>query len=255
MNPVALSIAFGSAFLAGAINAVAGGGTLVTFPALLYLGLPAVAANATNSVAITPGFLGSLWGYRRELADSDRRYFLLVIPSLLGGLVGAVLLRLTPPSVFATLVPYLVLFATLLFIAQQWLQQHSQPPPAGQSTGSARWLLGAFAFQFFVALYGGYFGAGAGILMLATLGILGLRDIHHMNAWKTLFSFCINGIAAIYFVWAHMVAWPFVVTMAAGAIVGGYGGAGLARQLGRTAVRRIVIAIGFTVTILQFFKH
>ncbi|MCC7157280.1 MAG: sulfite exporter TauE/SafE family protein [Bryobacterales bacterium] len=253
LSLAAAGTAFGAAFAAGAINSVAGGGTLITFPTLVFLGLPSVVANATNTVAIWPGSLGGMWGYRRELKGSGNRLLALAGPSLLGGLLGAILLRYTPPVTFDRLVPYLILFATVLFMAQQPVQKLLGTPHP-EHARSPRWLAGAMLFQFGVALYGGYFGAGIGILMLAALAILGLTDIHQMNGWKNFFALCINGVAALYFVWAGMVNWPFTAVMAAGAIAGGVGGAGAARRIGRVAVRRIVIAIGFGMAISLFLK-
>ena len=178
---------------------------------------------------------------------------LLVIPSLVGGIAGALLLRFTPPAIFDALVPFLILFATLLFMIQDTVQRKLKTANAA-AHASPRWLAGAMLFQLLVALYGGYFGAGIGILMLAALSILGLTDIHQMNGLKNFFGGCINGVAAVYFIWARMVYWPFVILMAIGAIAGGYGGAGLARRMGRTAVRRIVIAIGFAMALSLFIK-
>jgi uncharacterized membrane protein YfcA len=246
-------VAFGSAFLAGAINSVAGGGTLVSFPALVWLGLNSVTANATSTVAIWPGTVGSSWGYRRELRDAQPRFRVLIIPSLIGGITGALLLRWTPPSVFDQLVPFLILFATLLFMAQEPIQRRLKTGVSA-ADGSARWMIGALLFQLLVGIYGGYFGAGIGILMLAALSIMGLHDIHEMNSLKVVFGGSINGIAAAYFIWANMVHWPYVLVMAVGAILGGWGGAGTARRLGRTAVRRIVIAIGFAMSVSLFVK-
>jgi uncharacterized membrane protein YfcA len=246
--------AFGAAFVAGAINSVAGGGTLVTFPTLIWLGLPSVTANATSTVAIWPGSLGAMWGYRRELASTGPRMLALVIPSLVGGIAGALLLQLTPASVFDQLVPFLILFATLLFMAQEPIQRRLKTADPAEHE-SPRWLFGAVLFQLLVALYGGYFGAGIGILMLAALSILGLTDIHEMNGLKNFFAICINGVAALYFIWAKMVYWPDVIIMAVGAIVGGYGGAGLARRMGRVAVRRAVIGIGFGMALSLFIKR
>ena len=140
--------------------------------------------------------------------------------------------------------PFLILFATLLFMAQEPVQRMLKTADA-EAHKSTKWLAGAMLFQMAVGIYGGYFGAGIGILMLAALSIMGLTDIHEMNSLKVIFGGTINGIAAAYFIWARMVYWPDVLIMAVGAIVGGYGGAGIARQLGRTTVRRIVIAIGF----------
>ncbi len=243
-----------AAFLAGAINSVAGGGTLISFPALIWLGLNSVTANATSTVAIWPGTVGSVWGYRRELRAAEPRFRVLIIPSLIGGLAGALLLRWTPASTFDRMVPFLILFATLLFMAQETVQRLLKTAEAGRRS-SARWLIGALLFQLGVGIYGGYFGAGIGILMLAALSILGLKDIHEMNSLKVVFGGSINGIAAAYFIWAGMVYWPDVVIMAIGAIAGGYGGAGMARRLGRTTVRRIVIAIGFGMAVSLFIKH
>jgi hypothetical protein len=245
------SAAFASAFAAGAINSVAGGGTLLTFPTLIWLGLNSVAANATSTVAIWPGSLGGMWGYRKELRTADRRMLVLTVPSLVGGVAGALLLRFTPPSIFDAIVPFLILFATVLFMAQETVQRMFK---TGARHESSKWLIGAMLFQFFVALYGGYFGAGIGVLMLAALSILGLTDIHQMNGLKSFFAMCINGVAALYFVFAHMVEWPYVLIMAIGAIAGGIGGAGLARKLGRTAVRGIVIAIGLGMALWLFLK-
>lgn len=247
------AVAFVAAFLAGAINSVAGGGTLVSFPALIWLGLNSITANATSTVAIWPGTVGSAWGYRRELRDAEARFRWLIVPSLVGGITGALLLRWTPPAFFDRLVPFLILFATLLFMAQEPVQRLLK---VSDSKGhkSTKWLVGALLFQLVVGIYGGYFGAGIGILMLAALSILGLNDIHEMNSLKVVFGGSINGIAAAYFIWARMVYWPDVLIMAVAAIAGGYGGAGAARRLGRTAVRRIVIAIGFGMAVSLFIK-
>ena len=247
------AVAFGAALLAGAINSVAGGGTLISFPALIWIGLPSVTANATSTVGIWPASASSLWGYRREVCDTEPRMLVLLVPSLIGGIAGALLLRWTPPATFDALVPFLILFATLLFMAQDPIQRRLKIANAAAHK-SPRWLAGAMLFQLFVALYGGYFGAGIGILMLAAMSILGLTDIHQMNGLKNFFGGCINGVAAIYFIWAQMVYWPYVIIMALGAIAGGIGGAGVARRIGRTAVRRLVVGIGFGMAISLFLK-
>ena len=238
-------LAFGAAFLAGAINSVAGGGTLVSFPALIWLGLPSTIANATSTVAIWPGSLGGMLGFRENLRGMERRLYALIAPSLVGGIGGAILLRLTPTSLFDRLVPLLILFATCLFMAQDAVQRILKIGPSG-SEGS---LAAALAFQLVVGLYGGYFGAGLGIMMLAALSIIGLTDIHQMNGLKNLLALCINGVAALYFIWKGMVYWPDVIVMAIGAIAGGVGGAGIAKRLGRVAVRRVVIAVGLVMAV------
>jgi uncharacterized membrane protein YfcA len=170
-----------------------------------------------------------------------------------GGLAGAILLRCTPTSTFDRLVPFLILFATLLFMVQEPIQRMlgSAERMRHESRG---WFAAVLFFQLLVGLYGGYFGAGIGILMLAALSIMGLRDIHEMNSLKVVFGGSVNGIAAAYFIWARMVYWPYVLLMAVAAIAGGYGGAGVARRIGRTAVRRIVIAIGFGMALSLFIR-
>jgi uncharacterized protein len=247
-------ISFGAGVIAGGMNAVAAGGTLLTFPTLVWLGLNSITANATSTVAVWPGVMSGVVAYRRELRTLERRFLYLAVPSLIGGLGGAYLLRLTPSTVFDRLVPYLILFATLLFMAQETIQHKMKDahPGARKSTG---WFLGAIVFQLIVGIYGGYFGAGIGILMLAAFGILGMTDIHQMNGFKNLLGGAINLLAAIYFISEKMVYWPDVGIMALGTVVGGYAGAGTARKLGRTAVRRIVILIGFGMAVSLFLKR
>ncbi|MBI4264001.1 MAG: sulfite exporter TauE/SafE family protein [Acidobacteria bacterium] len=240
-------LVFGAAIVAGAINSVAGGGTLVSFPTLIWLGIPSITANATNTVALWPGSLGSAWGYRREMRGIDSRAYALVVPSLVGGIAGAVLLYSTPTEVFDRLVPLLILFATLLFMAQEPIQRRFNMAPYRDAR--SHWLSWTMLFQLGVALYGGYFGAGIGILMLAALSLMGHTDIHQMNGLKNVLAVCINGIAAVYFMFTGLVFWPDALIMAAGAVIGGIGGARVARRVGRTAVRRIVVGIGFAMTL------
>ena len=249
--------AAGAAFLAGGINSVAGGGTLITFPALLGLGLAAIAANATSTVAIWPGSLGSIWGFRREIASISPRMLLLAIPAVAGGLLGALLLRKTPAALFAHLVPFLILFATVLFTVQApiqrrlRLQQTHEHPHAPRSRA---WVVTATAAQFLVGVYGGYFGAGMSIMMLTLLAMIGMDDILKMSAMTSYLSLCTNGVASIFFAASHMVVWPYVFAMMAAALIGGYGAAGVARRVGRVAVRRFVIAVGFTISVILFVK-
>jgi uncharacterized membrane protein YfcA len=253
VSPLHLLFAAIAAFLAGGINSVAGGGTLITFPTLMALGLPPVIANATNTVAIWPGSLGSLWGFRREFRETDAKMRWMVIPSLLGGATGALLLRFTPPSVFEHLVPFLILFATLIFAARAPIQRliRSAHPEAHRTT---KWFVTAMCFQLFVGLYGGYFGAGIGIMMLSALSILGMTDMLKMNALTSLYALCINGVAALLFIWAKMIFWPYVLVMAIAAIVGGYSAAGLARKIGSDRVRLFVIIVGFTISGALFVR-
>ncbi len=252
--PVHGLLAFAAAFCAGVINSIAGGGTLLTFPTLIWLGLPSTIANATSTVAIWPGSLGGVLGYRNDLRGTDRRLYALVVPSAVGGIAGAMLLRLTPTNVFDRLVPLLILFATCLFMAQDAVQRFLKIGTDPDMPRSSAWFAGALAFQLIVGLYGGYFGAGMGIMMLAALSIIGLSDIHQMNGLKNLLALWINGVAALYFVWKGMVHWPDVIVMAVGAIAGGVGGAGVAKRLGRVMVRRFVVAIGFVMAVKLMWR-
>jgi hypothetical protein len=205
-------------------------------------------------VAIWPGSLGGMIGFRENLRGIEWRMYALIGPSVIGGIAGAMLLRLTPTSVFDRLVPLLILFATSLFMAQDAVQRLLKVGAGDGSPRSNGWLAGALAFQLIVSLYGGYFGAGLGIMMLAALSIIGLTDIHQMNGLKNLLALCINGVAALYFVSKGMVYWPDVVVMAIGAIAGGVGGAGIAKRLGRVTVRRVVVAVGLVMAVKLMFK-
>ena len=253
MTPAHVAAAFTAAFLAGAINSVAGGGTLVSFPTLLWLGLPSIAANATSTVGIWPGSLGSIWGFRGELKQTERRMLLLGIASLTGGGLGALLLRLTPASLFDRLVPFLILFATVLFTVQAPIQARLSKRMNWES-GRPIWLPGAAVLLFLVGVYGGYFGAGSSIMMLSALSTLGMTDILAMAALTSFYSLCVNGTATLIFVSTGMVYWPYVAPMAIAAVVGGYGAAGIARKIGRTLVRRFVMAVGFTISVVMLIR-
>lgn len=248
MTPGSVAALLAASALGGAMNSMAGGGTIVTYPTLLFLGESAITANATSAVALWPGSAAGAFGYRREVRQHSAWLARLFLPSLLGGAVGAVLLLRTPSADFERLAPFLILFATVLFLVQGALRQEEAAAGSARPTparSAAAWL-----FQFGVAVYGGYFGAGIGILMLAVLGFLGLRDIHAANGLKNILAMCINGVAAAYFVIRGAVDWPSVLVMAAGAVAGGYLGAGFARRIGQTKARAAVVAIGFAITIL-----
>jgi uncharacterized membrane protein YfcA len=237
------ALVFAAAFAAGSINSVAGGGTLITFPTLLWLGISSKLANGTSTVALWPGGVAGVWGYRRELAQADRRLLALIVPSVVGGIGGAVLLVLTPTEVFDRVLPFLILFATVLFMAQDPIQRRFN---LAQAHGSrSHWLSWTMFFQLLVGVYGGYFGAGIGILMLAALSLMGHTDIHQMNGIKNVLGASINALAAVLFIYNGLVVWQDALIMMGGAILGGIGGAGVARRAGRSAVRRTVIVVGF----------
>ncbi|MBA3919844.1 MAG: hypothetical protein C0516_14835 [Gemmatimonas sp.] len=227
------------------VNSIAGGGTLLTFPALLGLGVPPVSANATSTVALWPGSLASMLGYRRELAGAERWALKLAVPSIAGGLLGALLLMATTDEQFRRIVPWLVFGATLLFAFQarvmRWLRSYTAQPHGESPIEPTR---GMMAAQFLVSIYGGYFGAGAGIVMLAVFGLMGMTNIHRMNGLKNFNGICFNGVAAATFAFKGLVNWPIALVMALGSSVGGYAMSGLAQRVPQAWVRGAVTLIG-----------
>ena len=244
------------ALIGGAMNSIAGGGTLLTFPALIGLGIPPIVANATSTVALWPAAAGSMWGYRGELEGSLAWAGGFALPSLLGGSVGALLLMRTPPDRFSAIVPWLVLGATTLFIVQEPVmraERRRRRLASGGAVSDAERdakLTRSFPaapillYQFLVSIYGGYFGAGVGILMLAALGFMGLSNIHRMNGLKNWGGLCMNAVAATLFSFSRLVNWPVALCMAIGASLGGYAGARAARLVGDRVVRFAIIGIG-----------
>jgi len=244
-----------AAAIAGAINAVAGGGTLLTFPVLIFFGTGKIVANATSTIALVIGTGGSVFGFRRQMG-AVRPWLVRLVPvSVLGGLLGSVLLTRAGEGVFARLVPFLILFATILFLAQGAFRQFAGFSEKATVHPHRRTVWIAVVFQFAVAVYGGYFGAGIGILMLASLGFLGLRDIHEMNALKNALSLLINVVAALWFVRSGLVDWPKAGVMAAGALGGYYLGAHFSQRLPQKAARRLVTAIGLTISAVMFHRQ
>lgn len=241
-----------AAFFGGAINAIAGGGTLLTFPTLLTVISP-VAANATSTFALLPGSFASAWGYREELAHVRKQLALLWPPSLVGGSLGALAVTRFPERVFENLVPWLLLGATLLLLLQRplakWMMTHPQEEPSRRTAATLVF------FQFLVGVYGGYFGAGIGILMLSSLAFMGISDIHRMNALKTILASTMNGVTIAIFLMEGVVVWKYALLMAAASIAGGYAGARMAKRMPQSAVRAIVIAIGFGVAGYAFYRR
>jgi uncharacterized protein len=241
-----------AAFFAGAMNSIAGGGTLLTFPALTAVISPAF-ANATSTVALLPGSIAGAIGYRQELAPSRRFVLRMLAPSILGGFLGAWLVG-RDTSTFATLVPWLILTAAVLFVVQapisRWMKAHRPDHEPGLLLQIA-----LVFFQFLIAVYGGYFGAGIGILMITTLAFMGIGDIHRINAVKTFLAAMINGASVIVFIRDDLVRWDFAGVMAGSAILGGYLGARVARRLPALYVRYAVIAIGFGLSAFYFIRQ
>lgn len=241
-----------AAALAGAMNAVAGGGTLVTFPSLLGFGTPPIVANATSTLALFLGTAGSVFGYRKRMAAVRPWLWRFVPTSIAGALLGSWLLTRTSEKTFSKLIPLLILFATVLFLAQGVLRRKTEP---GAPPPALRAVWAAVAFQFAVAVYGGYFGAGIGILMLASLGLMGLSDINEMNALKTVLSSIINLVASIWFLSASLVDLPRAGIMTAGALIGYFAGAHYSQRIPQIWVRRMVTVIGFVIAGATFYKE
>jgi uncharacterized membrane protein YfcA len=254
-DPLRLALILTAAMVGGAVNAIAGGGTLITFPALIGLGIPSVVANATSTMALWPGAAAGAWGYRGLLTGMQTWVTRIAVPSLLGGLVGAGLLLITPANRFDAIVPWLILGATLLFVFQRALAERfgfkgaalAKPTMLVDEHVTDRAIqptVRLLAYQFAVAVYGGYFGAGLGILMLAAFGFMGFRNIHRMNGLKNWGGLCANAVAAATFAFSGLVSWPVAGAMAIGAAAGGYGGSRLAQRVPQARVRQAIIVIG-----------
>jgi uncharacterized membrane protein YfcA len=254
MEPFQVALLFTAAFAAGVLNAIAGGGSFISFPALLFAGIPAISANATNAAALWPGSAASVGAYRRELVHQRSQLILFGVLSLVGGIVGALLLLRTNEEVFEQLIPYLLLLATVIFAASPSITRFVRRFRTEHAQGPVQRVL-VYSLYLLVAVYGGFFGAGLGILTLAVLALLGFENIHEMNALKTLQAMLINGIAVVAFVIAGVIHWPSALVMIVGAILGGYGGAAVARRLSPARVRPIVVIISVALTAYFFVKN
>jgi len=252
LNPQQAVFLFVAGILGGALNAVAGGGSFVAFPALLLVGVPPIPANATNTLALWTGVTASGGAYRNRL-DVPRRVLMpLLITSFVGGIIGAFLLLKTPAHTFLRVLPWLMLGATLLFVFGNRLAR-GHPSSVGHDATTAA-ILGASIFELVVAVYGGYFGGGVGIVNLAMLAAVGMTDIHAMNALKSILGMAINGIAVLVFIVKDAIYWPQGIVMIVGALVGGYLGAHYAQKLPQAWVRNFVILVGAGMTVCFFVK-
>lgn len=254
MEIIEIAALFAVAVFAGGINSVAGGGTFFAFPALLFAGVSPVAANVTSTMAVWPGTIASVVAYRKEVAVHSHRLPRLLAASLLGGIVGAALLLWLPESTFEFLIPWLLLTATLLFAFSGKITGFMHSRSGKLATHPLIRKLGGVLLQFTIAVYGGYFGAGIGILMLALLGLLGMKDIHEMNGLKTVLATSINGVAVAIFLFSGQVVWTYALFMALGAVLGGYLGPHLARRTDKKYVRRFVIGYGGFMTVWFFLQ-
>lgn len=243
MSPADIALVLGAGVLGGGINAVAGGGTLISFPALLAAGLPPVNANMTSSVGLVAGYASGSVAFRRELAGQGARARALLLAGLVGGVAGALLLVVTPGEAFEGVVPFLVLLASGLLAVQprlaRWLAARGRVPDRPGWEAQLAVGLGA--------VYGSYFGAGLGVILLAVLGLLVADELHRLNALKGVLSLLVNLVGVAVFVVAGRVDWPAAAVLAVGAVVGAVVGARLARRLPATAVRGFVVVAGVVV--------
>lgn len=242
-----------AAFVAGAINAVAGGGSLISFPALLAAGYPSKTANVTNTVALWPGYIGGSLGYREELKGQGKRLLQLSIPNIAGALVGAAILIATPESAFDIVVPFLILFACALMAFQDQIGAYTEHHRLGfESTGNMPWPV--FISMFLLGVYGAYFGAALGIMTLAVFSIFLADNIQRLNALKGMSSLIINAMAVVWFALFGPVEWEVAAIMAVGSLAGGYLGVGVARRLGKEWLRAVVITYGVVVSVVLLIQ-
>lgn len=253
MSFLQILLLFVAGFAGGTVNAIAGGATFFTFPAMLAVGIPPVTANASNTTALVPASLVAAWAQRRDLADIERMLPVLGLLGLAGGAAGAVLLLVTSDRAFMVLVPFLLLVATLLFAFSPRILTAVR---ARHSThqGGLRLSPGVVLLLLAVMVYGGYFGAGLGIMLLAGLAIAGLEELRVANAVKNGVSALVNGVAVAIFILQGVVVWPAALTMMAGAALGGFAGARIARRLPQRIFRTIVIGVGALLTVWYFLK-
>ncbi|GIK74133.1 MAG: UPF0721 transmembrane protein [Chloroflexota bacterium] len=242
-----------AAVAAGFVNAIAGGGTLISFPALIAVGVPPVAANVTNTVALVPGYLGATFAQLKDLVGQERRLRLLIPTGALGGIVGGLLLLNTSEKLFAQLVPYLILLAAFLLaiqdIVRKWVARRIEA--SGGSAANEAWSIGPV---FLASIYGGYFGAGLSVIILAVLGLVIDDTLTRLNGLKQIIAFSVNVAAAIFFIFSDQVVWSAAAVMAAGAVLGGVLGGKLARFVKPQALRVIVVTIAVIVAVVYLMR-
>lgn len=242
-----------AAVAAGAVNALAGGGTLITFPTLTFVGVPAVAASVTNTVALVPGYLGATMAQAKDLAGQRRRLWLLAPVGVLGGIVGGFLLLQTDERLFRALVPYLILLASSLLAFQdrlrRWVQARGRDDGSQAAGLREVWVV----LPVFVAsIYGGYFGAGLSVIILAVLALVIDDTFTRLNALKQAIAFSVNVAAAVFFLFSGRVVWPAALVMAVGALTGGVLGGWFAGRVRPEMLRRVVVVIGVTVAVIYW---
>ena len=243
-----LSLLVSASFIAGIINSIAGGGSFLTFPALVFSGVPTIAANATSAVAVFPGYLSGALGFAKELkAFPKSKFLLLIFLSILGGVLGSILLLITPEVVFSFIIPWLLGFATLLFAFGNYVSK------LAEKTSDTNGFKSNIA-TLLVCIYGGYFNGGLGIVLLALFSTLGMRDIHLMNGLKNIMSFALSAASVVTFAIAGIVFWKYAIIMMIAATIGGYFGVIVARKLSKSIIRIIIVIIGTIMTFIFFIK-
>jgi uncharacterized membrane protein YfcA len=247
-------VLFLAAVAAGAVNAIAGGGSLISFPALVGFGIPAKFANTTNNAALWPGSIAGMVGFWEEVKRAKKLVAFLAVPSFIGGLLGAYILAQTPENIFRQLTPFLILFATLLFAGKDYFNRLTRrgSPDSDHITGAGG--VAGFVLQLIIATYGGFFGAGQSIMMMAAFSIMGVRDIHEINGIKTASAVIVNGVALAYFITQDLIIWNLAIWMGIGAIIGGYLAARISKRINQNVLRWTFIAIGFIVSMVLFIR-
>ncbi len=257
-GPIQYILAALAALIAGMVNALAGGGTLLTFPMLTFIGLPSVAANMTNTVALCPGYLGGILAQKKDLQGQTQRLWQFIPAGIIGGLIGGMLLQLTEERLFRQLVPFLILLASGLLASQDivrgWLTRRAQAKNAAATGTEGLSRLWGVLPVGLAAIYGGYFGAGLSVIILAVLGLTQDESLTRLNAVKQAISFATNVAAAVFFVFSGLVVWPVALVMAVGALLGGALGGKLAGRVKPATLRTLVVSIGVIVSIIYFLR-
>jgi uncharacterized membrane protein YfcA len=250
MNPAGLALAGAGAAVAAAINSAAGGGSFISFPTLVFLGMPPITANATNTAAMWIGQVGSIGGFRDDMVKPTPRFFVAMIVSAFGGIAGALLLLHTPAQAFNAVIPWLLLFATLVFALAPWLLTFARRTTDVEDV--AWW---HSIVLFVIAIYGGYFGGGQGLVILAFLALIGMTSLRKMNALKSVLAFINNGVPVIPFVFAHALAWDVAIVMCVCATIGGYYGAVVVKRVPPRIMRITIVCIGAATTAAFFLRR
>lgn len=254
MDFVQACFLFIAAWISGVLNSVAGGGGLIIFPVLIVTGLPAINANATSTLASSPGYIASISAYRDKLQTHQQLSWFLGSVSIAGGIIGATLLLHTPTAIFNKLVPYLMLIATVIFTFGRLIETRLKIVPKENTQNSWGFLFKASFIQFFISIYGGFYGLGISFLILASLSLLGIRNFHTINALKVLMMLCIDSFAILTFIFADVIIWHQAIVMMVGTTIGGYSGALIASNIEPKLIRRIVIVIAWIITCYFFIR-